>query len=116
MEFKMNKKISILAISLSLSFTACQVSDFENAYTNPSKIAVSSVEKQFTGFLQTNRNFVLPDYWNYFVILRITSNRFNQTVGWVNGENQYVPGSAAIEGRWNNFYQTLAQYRELEKI
>jgi hypothetical protein len=116
MEFKMNKKISILALILSLSFTACQVSDFENAYTDPSKIAVSSVEKQFTGFLQANKNFVLPDYRNYFVVLRVTSNRYSQAVGWVNGENQYVPGSAAIEDKWNNFYQTLAQYRELEKI
>jgi tetratricopeptide (TPR) repeat protein len=112
----MHKKISILALVLTMSFTACQVSDFEEAYTDPSKIAVSSIEKQFTGLLQTNRDFVLPAYRNYFVVLRVTSNRYNQTVGWVNGENQYVPGSAAIEDKWNNFYQTLAQYRELEKI
>ncbi len=112
----MNKIISIFTLVLTLTFTSCEVSDFAGAYTDPSKIAISSVEKQFTGFLFTNRNFVLPDYRNYFVVLRITSNRYNQTVGWVNGENQYVPGSAAIEDKWSNFYQTLAQYREFEKI
>ena len=112
----MYNRILILAVTLSVGFTACQKQDFEDAYTDPSKISVSSVEKQFAGFLQTNREFVVPSYWNYFVINRITLNRYTQSVGWVNVENQYVPGSAAISDRWNNFYGFVSQYREIEKI
>ncbi len=109
------KKIAIVAL-LTLGLTACEKTDFEKAYTDPSKISASTVEKQFTGFLNSNKWYVLPDYWNYFVVLRPTLNRFNQAVGWVNVDNQYVPGGGLISDRWNNFYGFIAQYRELEKI
>ncbi|AEI51745.1 SusD/RagB family nutrient-binding outer membrane lipoprotein [Runella slithyformis] len=112
----MKIKYLILTACLALTFESCETADFEAAYTDPSKIANSTVEKQFSGFLQTNRDFVLPAYRNYFVVLRITLNRYTQSIGWVNGENQYVPGSSAIEDKWKNYYQLLTQYRELEKI
>src|SRR5690606_16522027 len=73
-------------------------------------------EKQFAGFLQTNRDYVMPGYWNYFVVLRTTLTRYTQAVGWVNSTAQYVPGAAGIDGRWGNYYDLLAQYRELEKV
>lgn len=101
---------------LTVVAASCQISDFEENYADPSKISVSSIEKQFTGFMIANRAYVLPSYDNYFISLRITLNRFTHSIGWVNGENQYVPGSAAINNRWSNYYQFLAQYRELEKI
>ncbi|MCC5938496.1 MAG: SusD/RagB family nutrient-binding outer membrane lipoprotein [Lunatimonas sp.] len=102
---------------LLIGFTvSCQISDFEDSYVNPATVAETSIEKQFTGFIIANRNYVLPSYDNYFISLRITANRFTHSIGWVNGENQYVPGSAAINNRWSNYYQFLAQYRELQKV
>jgi len=112
----MKIKQIILALFLAGSFAGCQLSEFEDNYADPSKLSTSSVERQFTGFMMANRGYVLPDYTDYFVNLRITLNRFNQATGWVNGENQYVPGSAAVGGRWNNYYSFLAQFREMEKI
>ncbi|EON78062.1 hypothetical protein ADIS_1460 [Lunatimonas lonarensis] len=112
----MNIKHIIVALMLTVVAVSCQFSDFEDNYRDPSRISESSIEKQFTGFIIANRNYVLPSYDNYFINLRITLNRFTHSIGWVNGENQYVPGSAAINNRWNNYYQFLAQYRELEKI
>ncbi|HLT08645.1 MAG TPA: SusD/RagB family nutrient-binding outer membrane lipoprotein [Cyclobacteriaceae bacterium] len=112
----MKIKTILMAFAISLLTLACQVSDFEDNYTDPSRISQTSVEKQYTGFMIANRTYVLPSYWNYFVVLRITLNRYNQAVGWENVENQYVPGSAAITDRWNNYYSFLAQYRELEKV
>lgn len=109
------KSIYIGAI-VAASFASCTESDFADNYTDPSKVAETTVGKQFTGMIYTNRNYVLPSYNDYFIIHRITNNRYTQAIGWVNGENQYVPGSAAIGDRWNAFYQTLAQYREIEKI
>ncbi|NHE58204.1 SusD/RagB family nutrient-binding outer membrane lipoprotein [Cyclobacterium plantarum] len=112
----MKNKIILLTLVALTSLASCEYSEFEENYTDPSKVSETSVEKQFTGFIIANRNYVLPSYTNYFVNLRITLNRYTQATGWVNEENQYVPGSAAVSGRWNDYYQFLAQYRELEKV
>lgn len=110
------KKLSFLTLALLITVSACQNEDFEEAYTNPSKISVTSVEKQFSGFLSSNRDYVVPSYWNYFVVLRTTVNRYTQAVGWVNSTAQYVPGAGLVTDRWNNYYNFVAQYREFEKV
>lgn len=110
------KPLLILAVTLTVGFTACNKADFEESYTDPSKISVTSVEKQFAGFLVSNREYVMPDYWNYFVVLRTTLTRYTQAVGWVNSPNQYVPGAAGINARWENYYNFLAQFRELQNV
>lgn len=112
----MNKILLILITAFAVSFTACNKDDFEEVYADPSKVSNTSVEKQFSGFLASNRWYVLPDYWNYFVVQRTTVNRYVQAVGWVNSSNQYVPGIAGISDRWNNYYNFLAQYREFENV
>lgn len=104
----------MLAMLLTIGFTACKKSDFAESYADPSRIAASTVEKQFTGFMVSNRDYVLPDYYNYFVVLRTTLTRYTQAVGWVNSSNQYVPGIAGINARWESYYNFLAQYREFE--
>ncbi|GEP96464.1 SusD/RagB family nutrient-binding outer membrane lipoprotein [Chitinophaga cymbidii] len=110
------KKILFILLSIALWGTSCSKKEFRDSYTDPSKVATSSVEKQYAGMIYASREYVVPSYWNYFVILRITLNRFTQAVGWENVDNQYVPGAAAVTDRWNNYYNVLAQYRELEKV
>lgn len=110
------KRILLVTMVLFLTVSACVNEDFEESYADPSKISVSSVEKQFAGFLASNREYVVPSYWNYFVVLRTTVNRYTQAVGWVNATAQYVPGAGLVSNRWDNYYDFLAQYRELEKI
>lgn len=112
----MKKIFFLLIAAVAVGFTACKKKDFADAYTDPSKVSVTSVEKQFAGFLASNRWYVLPDYWNYFVVLRTTVLHYTQAVGYVNALNQYVPGAAGITDRWNSYYNFLAQYRELENV
>lgn len=112
----MKSKIYIAFFALVVLSVACQKSDFESSYADPSKISATTVEKQFTGFLNANKWYVLPDYWNYFVVLRTSLQRWNQAVGWANTDNQYVPPSSGVNDRWNTYYGFLAQYRELEKV
>ena len=112
----MKKILFILIVGLTAGLAACNKSDFKDSYADPSKISVTSVEKQFTGFLVSNRGYVLPDYWNYFVVLRTTLTHYTQAVGWVNSTNQYVPGAAGINDRWSAYYNFLAQFREFEKV
>jgi hypothetical protein len=109
------KKLLFFAVVLT-GFAACQKSDFADNYADPSKISATTVEKQFTGMIYTNKDYVIPSYWNYFVVLRTSVNHYIQAVGWENGANQYIPGAASITDRWNNYYNFLAQYRELEKV
>ncbi|WP_050776428.1 SusD/RagB family nutrient-binding outer membrane lipoprotein [Algoriphagus machipongonensis] len=109
------KRIFIYALLIG-GISSCTVEDFADNYTDPSKVSETSVGKQFTGMIHSNRLYVLPGYRDYFVVRRITSNRYSQVVGWVNEENQYVPGSAAVGERWSVFYNFMAQYRELQKV
>ncbi len=120
MKMKINilKKInaSLLFIVIGLFVPACSSSDFEQYYTDPSKIQATTVEKQFSGFLKANLDYVVPNYWNYFVILSPTVNRYTQAVGWINSTQQYVPGGSLINDRWSMYYKFLSQYRELENV
>ncbi len=112
----MKKIFLILAAAVLVTVTACKKADFENAYPDPAKISTTTVEKQFSGFLVSNKDYVLPAYWNYFVVLRTTLTHYTQAVGWSNTGGQYVPGEAGIGAYWGNYYNLLAQYRELQKV
>src|SRR2546423_13059592 len=73
----MNKILFTLVV-LSLGYTACKKTDFSGAYSDPSKVSETTVEKQFAGFLVNIKDYVVPSYWNYFVVLRPTVNRYTQ--------------------------------------
>lgn len=110
------KKIShFLLTGLLFAAVSCSESEFEERYPDPSKVAKTTVEKQYTGFLGSSRDYVLPKYRNYFVSLRPSIFHYTQVTGWANGQGQYVPGSSGIEDVWYNYYNVLAQYREMQK-
>jgi hypothetical protein len=111
------KSINIFLLSFFLLLvSACQKEDFADAYPDPSKISETSVERQYTGVLYAGVDYIVPYYRNYFVTLRITLNPWTQSIGWTNAPNQYIPGSSGVEDVWFNYYDVLAQYRELQKI
>lgn len=113
---KMKKISSILLSGLLLGAVSCKESDFTGSYADPSKISQTTVEKQFSGFLQSTKDYILPGYTNYFVALRTSINHYNQVTGWINDSGQYIPGSSGTEAVWFNYYNMLAQYRELQKV
>ena len=96
--------------------SSCTEEDFADAYPDPARISETTVDKQFTGVLVSGRDFVVPDYRNYFVVLRSTLNPWTQSIGFVNSPNQYVPGSSGVEDFWNNYYGVLTQYREMQRV
>ena len=111
------KKITFLFLAgLLLANVSCKESEFTEYYPDPSKIAESTIEKQFTGVLFSNKDYVLPGYRYYFVTLRTSINHYTQATGWVNSSGQYVPGSSGTEDVWYNYYNMLAQYRELQRV
>jgi hypothetical protein len=120
------KKILLITVAVTaIGFTACKKKDFQDSYADPGKQSTASVDKQFAGTLVSrmwtntdkgNHGYVVPQYWNYFVVLRTTLLHYTQAVGWENGDNQYIPGSGGINDNWKDYYYFLGQYRELEKI
>lgn len=114
----MKKILSLISITIcsALVITSCKKSEFGDAYRDPSKVTTSTVAKQYAGLIYTNREYVVPSYWNYFVVQRTSVNQYTQAVGWANAIAQYVPPSGGVNDRWSNYYNFLAQYRELQKI
>ncbi len=112
----MKKIIIILAVVTFGFLSSCQKTEFADAYPNPAKISSTTVEKQFAGFLQSNSEYIIPGYWNYFVVLRNTILYYTQTVGWQNVSGQYVTGAASVSAFWGNYYGFLSQYREFQNV
>ena len=112
----MKNFLKMMLLSLIVIVSSCKKTDFADSYADPSKISVSTIEKQYAGFLKSNSSYVIPDYWNYFVVLRTTTDRYTQATGYTNVDKMYVPGDAGISGNWDTYYNLLAQYRELQKI
>ncbi len=110
------KKILLVTVLITTVLFSCTEKDFEDAYSDPGTLSSTSIDRQFTGFLFQNKDYVLKAYWNYFVVLRTSLNRYMQVIGWPNEPNQYVPPSSGSDAVWNNYYGTLFQFRELEKI
>ena len=121
----MKNILLVTAAVTCIGFTACKKSDFADSYTDPSKVADATIERQFAGVITsytwTNPNtgqhgYIVPQYWNYFVIMRSTVLRYTQATGWENGNNQYVPGAASVGDYWKDYFYMLAQYRVLQNI
>lgn len=110
------KKIFLIIAIVSLAISACTKKQFEEAYTDPSKVSSTTIEKQYAGFLASNIEYVMYKYYNYFVVLQNTLLPWTQTVGMINSPGRYVPGAAAISAVWGNYYSFLAQYKELVRI
>src|SRR4051794_6385735 len=109
----MKKIFLVFAIVSAAVLSSCTKKQFEDAYTDPSKVSSTIIENQFAGFLSSNLDYVMYKYWNYFVVLQNTALPWTQAVGMINSPGRYVPGAAAINSRWQNFYGFLAQYKEL---
>lgn len=112
----MKRLFFILSLTLLTGVFSCDKSNFEDAYKDPSKITSTTIGKQFSGVLYAANDYYMPRYGNYFVTLRVTINYYTQITGWPFITNMYIPGSAATGDIWNNYYNTLLQFRSLEDI
>lgn len=103
----MKKRIYIVLVmfaALAVVFNGCKQSELEELYPNPSQSSTATVENFFTGLLRSANEMVLPWYWRFFVVEQPTLGHYTQTLGWFNGNDQYIPPTAAIDWRWNNYY------------
>jgi hypothetical protein len=125
MDFQMKNILLVTVAATCIGFTACKKSDFADSYSDPSKVAEATVERQFAGVITSytwtnpdkgQHGYIVPQYWNYFVIMRSTVLRYTQATGWANDNNQYVPGAASVGDYWKDYFYMLAQYRVLQNL
>lgn len=112
----MKRVILFNCLAAILIFSSCKKSQFADAYPDPSKVAETSIEKQFAGFISANRDYAMYKYWNYFVVLQNTILPWTQTAVTLNNAGKFIPGAAAISDRWSNYYAFVAQYKDFLKV
>lgn len=100
----------VLLLSVGIS---CSKQQFAEKYYDPSKTTTVSCEKLFTGVLYAGRQYTYVSYWRLITWDRFFG-RFSQTTGYNNTSGIYQVTDGYAGDRWNNFYQTLAQFRLLE--
>ena len=108
--------LSSCLVAGAVGLSSCTKSDFADAYAQPSTLNQTTLEKQFAGVLTANLDYTMYRYSNYFVTLQNTCLPWTQAVGVINTNGRYVPGAAAISGRWQNYYTFLAQYKDFLNI
>jgi hypothetical protein len=67
-----------------------------------------------TGVFYTGREYTFNSYWRTFTWDYLAVAKFTQTLGFINSDGRYENSESYYEDRWENFYNVLTQYRELE--
>lgn len=110
------KKIFLFMLLVLVGASSCTKKQFADNYADPKTVANTTIEKQFSGFLASDLDYVMYKYWNYFVVLQNTAIPWSQGAGVINSLGRYVPGAAAVSDRWGSYYGFLAQYKELLNV
>ena len=114
------KKIFALALGITVlaSLFSCSKKDFDEKYYNPAKTTTVTCDKLFSGVLYVGcdqyKSFGYNTYWRLYTwegfFAQLTQQRgFNNNSGGV-----YFLQDGWATDRWNNFYETLAQFRLLQ--
>lgn len=110
------KKIYLLFIILAATFTlgACSDEDYTAKYNDPSKTTVSACSKLMTGAFVAGKSYTYNSYWRMYTWENVFGN-YIQSCGYQNNSGSvYYVNDGYIADRWNNFYQVLAQFRQME--
>lgn len=102
-------------LSVGAIVTGCKQTDIDNAYLNPSGAVSADVQRLWAGMLFNER--VNPRYWNLYTFLIPEIGTYSQLNGFTSTNGVYEQVTAYNADRWNVYYtQTMARYRELEKV
>ena len=110
------KKITFLGMMVLTLASACTKKQFSDAYSDPSKLSTTTVDRQLAGEMSSNLNYIMYHYWDYFVVYQNTVIPWSQTAVTLNTNGRYIPGAAAIGDLWSTYYGFVAQYKELLRL
>jgi len=108
----------ILAFSMVVLITAsCSKDKLSDIYSDPGKTSTASVERMFTGVLNSSMDYVRMEYWRLFVVEQPSLGHYTQVMGWTNGEKQYEIAIGPVSDRWNSYYTgVMIQYRQFMQL
>lgn len=110
--------IAVAALATLTIFSACSKKDFDSKFADPSKSTTVSCDKLMTGVFRVGcfkyRSFGYATYWRLYTWEGVMA-QLTQQKGFTNesGSVYYVADSYATD-RWNNFYDMLAQFRQMQ--
>ncbi len=110
------KKILLFALSLVslLTVNSCSDNEYTSMYDDPDKTTSVTCDRLMTGAFYTGRDYTYNTYWRMYTWENIFG-KYAQTVGYKNGTGSvYYFSLSYANDRWKNFYNTLAQFRQLE--
>jgi hypothetical protein len=111
-----NFKITALLALLILLSVSCD-KKLEDIYPDPGKTSTASVERYFTGVLQSNNEYIMHGYWCMFVVEEPTMGHYTQTLGYLTSDKQYNPPAGPLSDRWGAFYNgPMTQFRVFEDL
>lgn len=112
----MKKILSILlGFAMLYNFSACSDNDYTSKYTDPGETSIASCDKLMTGVFYTGARFTYNSYWRLYTWENSGVAKFAQTIGFTNTDGtRYSIADSYANNRWEDFYNTLTQFRELQ--
>lgn len=111
------KKIYYLIIGLVLiaGFNNCSDDDYTSKYHNPEQTETPSIEKLMTGVFYSAWEYTFNAYWRSYTWENDVMGVYAQTIGFLNAPGTiYSANDSYANGRWENFYNTLTQFRIMQ--
>lgn len=113
----MKKILYSLAAWVALTVIAgCSSDRFEEYYPDPSQTTTVSCDKLMTGVFWSARKQTMGEiYWRY-IFDKSQIGTLAQTMGFQNSQGRYAGSRSYAQNRWQEFYNTLTQYRVLQDV
>jgi hypothetical protein len=93
----------------------CSDAQFEEYYFDPSQTTTVSCDKLMTGVFWSARKQTMGEiYWRY-IFDKTQIGTLAQTMGFQNSQGRYAGARNYAQNRWQEFYNTLTQYRVLQE-
>jgi len=105
----------LLGIALISAFSSCSDIDYTEKYADPSKTSTAACDKLMTGVFYAGARYSFNSYYRMFTWENGGLGKYAQTVGFQNTEGtRYAMNDNYANSRWEDFYNTLTQFRELQ--
>ena len=113
---KMKKIFSLLLGCIMVcNFSACSDDDYTDKYADPGKTSTASCSKLMTGVFYKGARWSYNGYWRQFTWENVVGGKFAQTFGFTNIDgSRYSINDSYANNRWEDFYDVLTQFRELQ--
>ncbi len=105
----------LFILTIILSFASCSDSEYSSKYDDPADAKKAYCDKLMTGVFYTARTYTFNSYWRMYTWDNTVIGKYSQTLGFTNSQGSlYSANDSYADDRWENFYNTLSQFRVLE--